>query len=90
MLQQFDWRRWIEVQRYRFQDVEFTDPIVRGLSSIKSIEPKLSAAATHMANSLSISNKDALSILSPNIQFVSDISSSEQHKSEEKIEEEEE
>lgn len=65
----------IQVQRYRFQDVELTDPIGRGLSSVKSMGPKLTESAERMANRLSISNKEALMVLSPNIQFMADIES---------------
>lgn len=65
----------IKIIRYRFQDVEFTDPIGRGLSSMKAMEPKLTASAKKMARTLSITHKDALAVLSPNIQFVTDITS---------------
>ncbi len=73
----------IEVQRCRFQDIELTDPITRGLSSVKSMEPKLTLAAQQMAETLSISNQVALAILSPNIQFVSNISLQTQYQTEE-------
>lgn len=65
----------IEIKRYRFQDVEFTDPIGRGLSSMKAMEPKLTASASQMAKTLNITPKYALAVLSPNVQFVADITS---------------
>lgn len=64
----------IEIKRYRFQDIELTDPIGRGLLSIRSMEPKLTESAQKMAVSLSISKRDAAMILSPNIQFIENIS----------------
>ena len=63
----------IRIKRYRFQDVEITDPMGRALSSIKAMAPNLAASATKMASSLSISNRDAVIVLSPHIQFVSNI-----------------
>lgn len=66
----------LEIRRYRFQNIEFTDPIIRVLSSIVPMGPKLITAAKQMSKSLSITNKDAAAILSPNIQFVSNINPS--------------
>lgn len=68
----------ITIKRYRFQDIEFTDPIGRCLSTIKAMEPNLTAAAKHMANSLGISHQNALIVLSPNIQFVSNITANQE------------
>jgi regulator of protease activity HflC (stomatin/prohibitin superfamily) len=68
----------LQVKRYRFQNIEFTDPIIRTLSSIEPMEPKLTNAAKKMAKSLSITPRDAASILSPNIQFISNIASLQQ------------
>lgn len=65
----------VYIKRYRFQDVELTDPIGRGLSSIKSMAPGLTEAAQKMSKSLSIPPRDALIVLSPNVQFVADIMS---------------
>jgi regulator of protease activity HflC (stomatin/prohibitin superfamily) len=80
----------ILIKRYRFQDVEFTDPISRALSSVNCMESKLTKSAKKMTESLSISHKDALAILSPNIQFVSNIVPSEQYESDREQEEVEE
>lgn len=65
----------LQIKRYRFQNIEFTDPIISTLSSIESMESKLTTAAKQMAKSLSITTKDAAIILSPNVQFVSNIAS---------------
>jgi len=67
----------IKIKRYRFQDVELIDPIGRGLSSIRSMETKLTESAKRMSKSLSISPRDALMVLTPNIQFVSNIADTE-------------
>ncbi len=63
----------IRVKRYRFQDIEITDPIGRALASIRAMAPKLTASAKQVSDRLKISPKDALVVLSPNIQFVADI-----------------
>lgn len=68
----------IEIKRYRFQDIELTDPIGRAFLSVKAVESRLTRSAQKMAATLSIQNKDAAIILSPNIQFVSNIESQEQ------------
>lgn len=75
----------VSIKKYRFQNIELTDPFVRGFSSIKSMGPNLTEAAKQMANSLSISQRDAAMVLSHNIQFVADILS---YKSEEMEEQE--
>lgn len=64
----------IRVKRYRFQDIEITDTISRALASVKAMTPKLIESAKIMSKHLNISHKDALAVLSPNIQFVTDIS----------------
>ena len=66
----------IQIKRYRFQDIELTDPIGRALSSVIAMGPYLTVSAINMTeliknktDSSHISLKDALFILSPNIQF---------------------
>jgi|GEM_PF-4082892 len=71
----------IKVKRYRFQDIELTDPIGRGLSSLRAMEPTLTSSAKNMTNSSPISFRDAVAALSPNIHFISNILSVEQPKS---------
>lgn len=63
----------LEIKRYRFQNIEFTDPIIRVLSSIVPMGPKLTIAAKQMSQSLRITPQEAAAILSPNIQFISNI-----------------
>jgi regulator of protease activity HflC (stomatin/prohibitin superfamily) len=63
----------IRVKRYRFQDIEITDPIGRALASMRAMAPKLTESAKQVSERLNISHKDALIVLSPNIQFVADI-----------------
>lgn len=63
----------IRIKRYRFQDIEITDPIGRALSSIRAMSPRLTSSAEEMSQRLGISTKDALVVLSPNIQFVANI-----------------
>ncbi len=63
----------IRVKRYRFQDIEITDPIGRAMASIRAMAPKLADSAKVASERLEISPKDAFVVLSPNIQFVADI-----------------
>ncbi len=63
----------IRVKRYRFQDIEITDPIGRAMASIRAMAPKLAESAKDASEKLGIPPKEAFVVLSPNIQFVADI-----------------
>lgn len=63
----------IRVKRYRFQDIEITDPIGRAMASMKAMTPQMAESVKKISEQLGISPKDALVALSPNIQFVADI-----------------
>lgn len=80
----------IRVKKYRFQDIEIVDPIGRSLCSVKSMTPKLIESAKIISKELNISTKDALIILSPNIQLVSNVESCSENRQDVGQEEEEE
>jgi len=63
----------IRVKRYRFQDIEITDPIGRAMASVRAMAPKLAESAKEASERLGIPPKEAFVVLSPNIQFVADI-----------------
>ena len=63
----------IRVKRYRFQDIEITDPIGRAMASMRAMTPQMAESVKKISEKLKISPKDALVALSPNIQFVADI-----------------
>lgn len=63
----------IRVRRFRFQDIEIVDPIGRAYMSTSVIAPSLFRIVSRLTKDADLTSKEAMSMISPNVQFMTDL-----------------